>query len=210
MPPHGPGVSGGLHSHDPQYPDDDWNLYSMLDADKVIALNATRPDHAIGIFKPFVLRLNPTPEIISDADEELIVTVVFTSPCHIRKFMVIGGGNINQHPSVMKCFVNVDHIDFTNVSTYNPTQQFPLPVNSDGSVEIYTSTHLFKNVTSLTFHFPTNHGEIDQTIIKYIGMQGEHTHYRREAVHTMYEVLCNGQDIEQEQGSVANHAGHMH
>jgi hypothetical protein len=29
--PHGPGMIGGIHSHDIQYPDDNWNLYSMLD-----------------------------------------------------------------------------------------------------------------------------------------------------------------------------------
>lgn len=30
MPPHGPGMIGGTHSHDPQYPDDDWNLYTHV------------------------------------------------------------------------------------------------------------------------------------------------------------------------------------
>jgi hypothetical protein len=33
MSPHGAGMIGGTHSHDPQFPDDDWNLYAMLDVE---------------------------------------------------------------------------------------------------------------------------------------------------------------------------------
>ena len=36
------------------------------------------------------------------------------------------------------------------------------------------------------------------TIVQYIGMQVEYTHYRREAVDAEYEVLCNGQMFEQD------------
>jgi hypothetical protein len=67
MPPHGPGLYGATHSHNPEYPDDAWNLYAMLDQSTTTALNVTRPDHAIGVFKPHALRLNDQPEIISDA-----------------------------------------------------------------------------------------------------------------------------------------------
>ena len=40
----------------------------------------------------------------------------------------------------------------------------------------------FTNVTSLAFFFPGNHGEGDETSLQYIGMQGDHSHDRREAV----------------------------
>ena len=47
-----------------------------------------------------------------------------------------------------------------------------------------------------------------------IGLQGEHTHYRREAVDTVYEVLCNGQDIVQPEDQTGSqetsHSGHLH
>ncbi len=49
-------------------------------------------------------------------------------------------------------------------------------------------------MNSLAFFFPSNFGA-DVTAVQYIGMQGEHTHFRREAVNTMYEVLCTGDDI---------------
>jgi hypothetical protein len=60
------------------------------------------------------------------------------------------------------------------------------------------------------FYFPSNHGGEEITTIKYIGMQGEHTHYRREAVNAVYEVLCNGQDIESHSDELGTHAHHLH
>jgi hypothetical protein len=104
-----------------------------------------------------------------------------------------GGENDGNHPNILKCFVNRDGIDFTEVAELRPTQVFDLPINPDGSVELITAVHPFTNVNSLTFYFPSNYGA-DATSIKYIGMQGEHTHFRREAVHTTYEVLCTGEE----------------
>ena len=74
MPPHGAGMCGATHSHSVEFPDDNWNLYSMLDTTTVTALNVTRPADAVGIFKPFVHRLSIEPELISDSDEEIIVS----------------------------------------------------------------------------------------------------------------------------------------
>ena len=210
MPPHGGSFAGASHSHDVQFPDDTWNLYSMLDPEGVTALNATHPEQALGIFKPHVHRLTEQPEIISDADPELLVVVRFTSPVHIRKIMIIGGGIPENHPSSLKCYVNHENIDFTNLEALRPAQEFRLPVNEEGTVELTTVLRQFTNVTTMAFFFPTNYGD-ENTVIKYIGMQGDHTHYRREAVDTFYEVLCTGHDISQpnDQGA-ANLTSHMH
>jgi hypothetical protein len=146
-----------------------------------------------------------------------MVIAKFTSPVHVRKIMIIGGGDEVQHPSELRCYVNHEVIDFTNVGSITPAQQFNLSVNADGTTELITAIRPFTNVTSLVFFFPANFGS-ERTIIKYIGMQGEHTHYRREAVDTVYEVLCNGQDIVQPEeqagahtlGSHGGHGHHMH
>jgi hypothetical protein len=129
--------------------------------------------------------------------------------------MIIGGGEELQHPSSLKCYTNQEMIDFTNVSEFRPSQVFNLPVNSTGAVELTTVIAPFTNITSLVFYFPSNYGH-ESTVIKYIGMQGEHTHYRREAVDAVYEVLCNGTDIvqpESEKGASDlnhDHSRHMH
>jgi hypothetical protein len=200
-----------MHSHDPEYPDDNWNLYAMIDREGTTALNVIKPEHTIGVFKPHVLKLNDLPEIISDADEEIIVVIRFTSPVHIRKLMVIGGGgeDTSHYPSSMKCYPNHTDIDFSNVSSFRSAQDFNLQVNDTGTIELITVLQSFTNVTSLTLYFPTNYGA-GNTIIRYIGMQGEHTHYRREAVNTVYEVLCSGQDIHQPEDQLGAHGTHMH
>jgi hypothetical protein len=200
---------GAAHSHNPEYPDDNWNLYSMLDP-STTALNVTKPSDVIGIFKPFALRLVDPLEVISDADAEIIVIARFTSPVHIRKLMVVGGGTDDNHPSELKCYVNQDGIDFTNVEALNPAQKFSLPINSQGLVELTTVLQPFTNLMSVAFYFPSNHGDVETTVLKYIGMQGEHTHYRREAVDATYEVLCNGQDIEQPEDVLGAKAPHLH
>lgn len=198
MPPHGPGFSGALHSHDAEYPDDDWNLYSVIDRESIKGLNLEGPDGAIGVFKPHARRLEETPMIKSDADEEIIVSIRFTSPCHVRKLMFIGGGEDESHPFTVKCYVNHEDIDFSSIENFTPAATFSnLGVNRDGTSEQYaTPASKFTNIDVLTFYFAENHGD-SSTIVQYIGMQGEHTHYRREAVDAEYEVLCNGQDIEQ-------------
>lgn len=141
------------------------------------------------------------------------VTVRFTSPVHVRKIMIIGSGAETQHPSSLKCYSNKEMVDFTNVTEFNPSQVFNLPMNLLGTVELTTVVQAFTNITSLVFYFPANYGH-ESTILKYIGMQGEHTHYRREAVDAVYEVLCNGQDIIQpESDGVSDLPGnnsHMH
>lgn len=210
MPPHGPGMAGSSHSHDSRYPDDNWNLYSMLDPEGTTALNVTRSTDVMGIFKPHALKLNSEHVLMSDADAEIIITCRFTSPVSVRKLMVIGGGSEEHHPSQLKCFVQQDNIDFNNIEEFRPVQVFNLPVNATGTVELTTVLHPFTNISTLTFYFPANHGESDSTIIQYIGMQGEHTHYKREAVDTVYEVLCNGQDIHQPEDALGSHAHHMH
>ena len=121
--------------------------------------------------------------------------------------MIIGGGENAQHPSNVKCYPNKENIDFTNISEFRASQEFNLPINSEGTVELKTVITPFTNISSLVFYFPANHGH-ESTVIKYIGMQGEHTHYRREAVDATYEVLCNGQDImqpEREKGASGTH-----
>ena len=79
MAPHGPGFSGALYSHDAEYPDDDWNLYVMIDRENVVG--QIDGMNAMGVFKPFARRLEDLPIIKSDTDEEIIVTIRFTSPC---------------------------------------------------------------------------------------------------------------------------------
>ena len=156
-------------------------------------------------------RLEEDPSIISAADQEIIVLATFVSPVNIRRIMVVGGTSAEHHPSVLRCYINQTRFDFGSVASVSPGQEFQLPLNEAGTAEISTRVHVFTNVQSIAFYFPQNHGSVRNTVIKYIGMQGEHTHYRREAVDTVYEVLCTGQDAVQQDGHEHVHEhGHDH
>jgi hypothetical protein len=141
------------------------------------------------------------PVLLSDADDEIIITCRFTSPCTLRKMMIIGGDNIEQQPATLHCFVEKDNIDFTNIDDHRPVQSFSLAANPEGTVELFTNLRHFTNVSTLTLHFKGNLGGMETSSLRYVGLQGDHTHYRREAVNTVYEVLCNGQDICQPEDS---------
>ena len=102
------------------------------------------------------------------------------------------------------------HVCMNCLRALNPAQEFRLEVNSGGTIELITAIRPFTNITSLVLYFPENHGSVEQTRIKYIGMQGDHTHYRREAVDTVYEVLCTGQDIIQPESQSGHDHTHSH
>lgn len=152
--------------------------------------------------------MNPNPTVYSDADQEIIVNISFVSPVHLRKICIIGGSN-GSHPNELRCFVNRSHVDFTEINDIQPTQIFAVPINMDGNAELITAVHPFTNIQSLALYFPSNHGDEDATSIKYIGLQGEHTHFRREAVDTIYEVLCTGEEL-REASDISGIQSHFH
>ena len=92
---HGGGAVGGGHSHNEEYPDDNWNLYQHVD--RAEALNAE--GDATKVLRPFVRRLETEGSLVSDGDEELLVKVTFVAPVSLRRLMVIGQGDQDTHPS---------------------------------------------------------------------------------------------------------------
>ena len=147
---------------------------------------------------------------MSDADDEILITCRFTSPVTVKKLMVIGGEQPGQQPSSVSCFVDVENMDFTTLAQYKPVQTFQMPNdNSNGDVELLTTLRHFTNISTLTLLFKGNLSDGETSSLRYIGMQGDHTHYRREAVNTVYEVLCNGQDICQPEDAKGTSA-HFH
>eukprot|EP00931_Biecheleriopsis_adriatica_P043208 TRINITY_DN24711_c0_g1_i1.p1 TRINITY_DN24711_c0_g1~~TRINITY_DN24711_c0_g1_i1.p1 ORF type:complete len:201 (-),score=33.69 TRINITY_DN24711_c0_g1_i1:98-700(-) len=183
---------------------------------------ATRAPVA-AVLRPQERHLERRPWLASDADEELLLVLRFTSPVHVRKILVMGGGGEGEseddeelaaHPSRLRCFVNREEIDFGSLDNTEATQEFDLSVNANGSIELMTRVSAFTNVTVLALYFPSNQGGLPSTLLRYIGLQGEHTHHRREAVHTEYELLCtHGDDLGHSHGHVQDHSlshGHSH
>lgn len=109
--------------------------------------------------------------------------------------MVAGAGPADNHPSSVRVFVGraAEDLDFSSVDDTTPAYEGELPVNANGEFFFApTGRATFTNVTSVALFFPENHGDLETTGIGYIGMQGDHTHHRREAVHTTYELIDTG------------------
>lgn len=68
-----------------------------------------------------------------------------------------------------------------------PTQEFDLQPNPLGELEYPTQVQRFSGVHHLTMHFPgAIHGT--QSHVVFVGLKGEFTERRREAVEAVYEV----------------------
>jgi hypothetical protein len=148
---HGGACAGSGHSHDVEYPEDSWNLYQHIE--RVEALNVTQPQHGGGLFKPHARRLEAQPSVTSDADEEILLKIAFSAPVHIRRIMVIGGGETSGHPTRMQAFVNNEELDFAAAADSAATQAFDLAPNIAGEGFVTTRAGPFTGVTSLALYF---------------------------------------------------------
>lgn len=189
---HGGGFAGATHSHDPDYPEDTFNLYQHVSHCE--ALNSATPSAAPGVLRPHARRLEPEPVLVSEGDHELMIKIFFSSPVHVRRIMIIGSGDDGHHPAHMKAFVNRDELDFSSAEDVVPAQQFDLAPNHEGEGYVLTRQAPFTNITSLVLLIDANCGDLDETRLAYIGLQGDHTHDRREAVHADYELMCQHAD----------------
>lgn len=101
------------------------------------------------------------------------------------------GGDSGMHPCTVHCFPGEasQTISFDTVEDIKAAQIINTPI--DPSLEVYTQLSLkpFNNISYLALYFPNNQGDSDHTRISYIGLQGSHSHSKREAVKTSYEAI---------------------
>eukprot|EP00249_Psilotum_nudum_P032593 c48335_g1_i1 orf=178-786(+) len=172
-----------------------WSLYKHIDIPCVWALNEAVEGSAKNVFKSWELRLDDSTGCLesNDDDPELLLFIPFTSDVKIKAISVIGGAE-GTSPSKMRAFINRDDIDFSNVRDLIPIQEWDIAENLHGELEYQTRYARFQNVASLILHFPLNFGG-NTTCISFIGLKGEATQIRRDAVTTIvYEALPNPSD----------------
>lgn len=186
---HGHGCSHEHHDH--AHEDDSggeaWSLYEQVDMNALQCLNESVPDSLRHVLRPWHKRCDPSlPQLVSDADEQLLLCIPFVSPVKIKSLCVIGPGDV-ENPAKISAFLNVEVMDFSTAEAMRPVQTWELVErNVDGAVEYPTKYTKFQNVSKLWLFVQDNFGG-DVTKIMYIGLKGEFTKYRREAVHTVYE-----------------------
>ncbi|PXF47586.1 PITH domain-containing protein 1 [Gracilariopsis chorda] len=175
------------HDHDEDGGGEAWALFEQVNTEALICLNEADPDSLKHVLRPWYKRCDPSlPTLKSDADEQLLMCIPFVSPVKIKSICIIGaGGGVS--PSHMKAYINDEVLDFSSVASKRPIQEWDLIENNiDGMVDYPTKYTRFQNVSKLWLFVDTNFGA-DLTEIMYIGLKGEYTKYKREAVNTVYE-----------------------
>ncbi|KAF4549405.1 PITH domain-containing protein [Elsinoe fawcettii] len=193
---HGHDHSHGAHDHtDDITPALQNHIYQQIDFSAINTLNEADPRSGAAICrKTWEERLNPEPELCSDADEQLLMHIPFTAQIRLHAIYVRTSPT-SSAPQTLKVFVNRDDLDFSTAADLQPTQTFCLSQTSDVQ-EVPVKRALFNTVRSLDLFFEDNwsNGEEDETRISYIGFKGEWMQLSREPVNFLYEAAANPGD----------------
>ncbi|KAM0666154.1 hypothetical protein ACQRIT_004875 [Beauveria bassiana] len=188
----------GGHEHD--HSDDitpalQSSLYEHINFDEIVTLNESRRDAGKAIVKKtWAERLEMDPELESDADEQLLMTVPFTAQVKLHAIL-IRTSPAACAPKTLSLFVNQDGLDFEAAEESDPVQRLELAQTSDVQ-EIPVKRALFGRVQRLGLFFSDNFGdgEEDVTRISYVGFKGEWTRLGKAPTNILYEAAAQPGD----------------
>ncbi|KAF2173332.1 hypothetical protein M409DRAFT_62864 [Zasmidium cellare ATCC 36951] len=193
---HGHDHSEGAHDHtDDLTPALQNHIYEQIDFSAINTLNESESRSGSRIVqKTWMERLEPEPELKSDADEQLLMHIPFTAQIRLHSILLRTSAT-DAAPMTLKLYVNREGLDFATASDLQPTQTLELP-QSNEIQEIGIKRALFNTVRSLDLFFEDNwsQGEEDETRISYIGFKGEWMKLSREPVNFLYEAAANPGD----------------
>ncbi|KAL8292539.1 hypothetical protein RQP46_001151 [Phenoliferia psychrophenolica] len=177
-------------------------LFEKVDRDNTVALNAVEGMEGKVVIKPWDRRNDEVEFLESDADEQLILHIIFTGSIKLRS-IVVKGGPAGHTPSKLKIFAN-QLLDFDEAASNEATQTVDIALVRD-PVEYALRPSKFPAVQNLTLFFPENHGE-DSTRISFVGFKGEYSPLTRDPVITVYETKANPADHNKIQGMDSMHS----
>jgi hypothetical protein len=178
------------HDHDCEATDcgASYSLYKHISPSNIRCLNEQLDGSCKNVFRPWSERLSPvsTPLRSNEDDTELLIHVSFDGTVKLKAISVIGGTN-GTFPSKMRVFINRDDMDFTTTADVKPVQEWDLQEDQSGNIEYPTVVSKFGGVSCIDIHFTGNFGA-DFTEIDFIGLKGEFSEGKREAVVAVYET----------------------
>lgn len=190
------------HSHDHEHdhsedimPALQNHIYSQIDFGAITTLNESEPRSGAAIVqKTWTQRLDPEPELKSDADEQLLMTIPFTAQIRLHS-LLIRTSTTSSAPMTLKLHVNRSDLDFSFATDLPPTQTLSL-AQSNEVQEIPVKRALFNTTRSLTLFFEDNWGagEEEETRISYLGFRGEWMRLVKEPVSVLYEAAARPAD----------------
>lgn len=201
-----------IHNHDHGHDENDHvpppdtnqiqTLYPYIDLSNVTARNATKPEHAARIVRPWEERLLDDPILTSDVDEELLIVIPFTGMVKLHSILIRSLGD-ESAPEDIVLFKDQPQLDFDKAASLPPVQKLTNPAGvsagvstnetREGIVQFAVNRPKFTNVQSLTIYIPSNYGG-EQTKLLYIGLRGEFSEPKRAPVIAQYEAAANPAD----------------
>ena len=171
------------------------HIYEQIDFSSINTLNETDPRSGSKIVqKTWNDRLAATPELQSDADEQLLMHIPFTAQIRLHSILIRTSAS-SSAPKTLKIYVNRDDLDFSTVSSLKPTQTIELAQSNDVQ-DVPVKRALFNTVRSLDLFFEDNwsQGDEDETRLSYLGFKGDWMKLSREPVDFAYEAAANPAD----------------
>ncbi|KAM6476548.1 translation protein [Trichoderma sp. SZMC 28011] len=205
---HGHSHNHGEHDHsDDITPALQSSLYEQINFDEITTLNEARRDAGkLIVKKTWAERLSAEPELESDADEQLLMTVPFTAQVKLHSILIRTSPSLSA-PKTLQLFINRDDIDFAAAEEASPVQTLELSQTSDIQ-EIPVKRSLFGSVHRLVLFFVDNFGEGDEDVsrISYLGFKGEWTRLGKAPTNILYEAAAQPGD-HQVKGTSVNEMG---
>jgi hypothetical protein len=191
----------GSHNHEHDHTDDltpalQNLLYTQIDFDKLITLNEDASGSGLGITKKtWAQRLDATPELVSSADEQLLMLVPFTGQVRLHSILLRTSPSPSS-PKTLKLYINPDlSMDFSTASDASPTQVLEVSQTTDVQ-EIPVKRVLWNTTRAIALFFEDNwsQGEDEETRVTYVGFKGDYMRLNKEAVRVEYESAANPKD----------------
>ncbi|CAI6098632.1 unnamed protein product [Clonostachys chloroleuca] len=188
------------HDHEHDHTDDltpaiQFSLYEQVNFDEIITLNESRRDAGKAIVKKtWAERLNVEPELESDADEQILMTVPFTAQIKLHSILLRTSPSPSA-PKTLHVYINRDDMDFSAAEDATPVQKFELSQTSDVQ-EIPVKRALFGKVHRLVLFFVDNFGDGDEDVsrVSYVGFKGEWTKLGKAPSNILYEAAAQPSD----------------
>nr|XP_043616876.1 PITH domain-containing protein At3g04780 [Erigeron canadensis] len=106
----------------------------------------------------------------SDADEQLLIYIPFTQVIKLHSIVITGPND--EGPQTVKLYTNKEHMGFSNVSDYPPSDTLSLSLENLKGKPVVLKYVKFQNVRSLTIFIEDNHSGSDMTKVQKIILHG--------------------------------------
>ncbi|KAI0484265.1 DUF1000-domain-containing protein [Xylariaceae sp. FL0804] len=204
------GHDHGEHDHsDDVTPALQFSLYRHVRFDDVSTLNEAETGAGRAVVrKTWAERLQPQPELASDADAQLLMNVPFTGQVKLHSILLRSSPSASA-PRTLHVFINREDLDFDAAEELQPAQAFELAQTSEVQ-ELPVKRALFGKCQRLTLFFVDNFADEDDeeeaTRLSYLGFRGEWMQLGRAPANILYEAAPNPSDHAL-RGTSANQVG---